>query len=459
MADNRATQTKPRDSLNFKNGSKIGSYTINAFHTESSQSTIFTLNKRGNLARVYFQGYEPDKELSVLMENTSNPSLCKILESGILDNHYYEIVKCYAPIPALKPMPVCEQVALLKKEVEAIKAFHNPGYCHLDIKREHFMMDSNGNVVLIDIGSAAKIGTAYIKEVSQFAPSEVYSGKFTQESDYFSFGVSIIEQYIPNLFANKTREQIVEYIQSPKIVEDCGRLPAEYREIVKSLLSDNPKARGENEWFGKRVRRNFVQTSALTTVEHKCSGDIVVQTDINAVREDIIFELLELAHKGEPILFKNQIKNAARSLNLDDIASASAFLNYLRTIPRSSTECNYTNVTKKNILNCLDKKVVTATNKINSRNPVTYMKMLCFCKKLYVLDKNQVANNDRAGSEISKISEERAWAVLKGIGITLGVIAAIAVAIGIIIVIFYIIAAIAIGALIIAIIAGLCSGL
>ena len=86
------------------------------------------------------------------------------------------------------------------------------------------------------------------------------------------------------------------------------------------------------------------------------------------------------------------------------------------------------------------------------------MKMLCLFKKLYVLDKNQVANNERTGAEISKVSEERAWAILKGIGITLGVIAAIAAAIGVIIVICYVIAAIAICALVIGIIAGLCSG-
>lgn len=458
MTDNRVTQIKPKNSVNFKRGSKIGSYTINAFYAESSQSTIFTLDEKGDkIARVYFQGCEPDKELSELMKNTTNPSVCKILENGTYDNHYYEIVKRYDMIPPLNRLSKNNQTEVLRRELKAIQAFHNLGYCHLDIKSEHFMFDAECNVVLIDIGSAAKIGTAYTKEVSQFASPELYSGKFSKESDYFSFGVSIIEQYFPDLFADKNREEIIEYIQSSKIMNDCNKLPAEYREFVKSLLSDNPKARTDNEWFGKRVRRNYTQAVSVATVESNQNN--TVQTDINALQEDIIFELLELAHKGKPILFEKQIKNAARSLNIDDASSATAFLNYLKTLPRSGTECNYTNVTKKNILNCLDKKVVTAINKINSRNPVTYMKMRCFCKKLYVLDKNQVANNDRTGSEISKISEERAWAVLKGIGITLGVIAAIAAAIGIIIVIFYIIAAIAIGALIIAIIAGLCSGL
>lgn len=73
-------------------------------------------------------------------------------------------------------------------------------------------MDRKGNVVLIDIGSAAKIGTVYTKKISQFAPNELYSGKFSKESDYFSFGISILEQYIPDFFKNKTREEIIEHM-------------------------------------------------------------------------------------------------------------------------------------------------------------------------------------------------------------------------------------------------------
>lgn len=458
MADNRATQNKPRDSAFFKKGSKIGPYTVCDYYFEGSQSTILTVDN-DKLARVYFRGCEPDKKLSALMKVSTDACICKIIDSGTIDNHYYEIIEKYTPIPNLSSLPKSEQLMLLQRETDAIKAFHSLSYCHLDIKKEHFMMDRNGNVVLIDIGSAAKIGEAYTKKISQFAPNELYSGKFSKESDYFSFGISIIEQYIPDLFENKTREEIIEYVQSPKILEACSRLPSECRETVRIMLSDNPNARGKNDWFGKRVTRRFTQTDSLKIV--KAENDIrpTISASISSIKEDIIFELLELAHKGEPVLFTKQIKNASKALNINDTVSATAFLKYLRSLPRGDANCNYTNATKKNILKCLEKNVVINTNKINSRNPVTYMKMLCLFKKLYVLDKNQVANNERTGAEISKVSEERAWAILKGIGITLGVIAAIAAAIGVIIVICYVIAAIAICALVIGIIAGLCSGL
>ena len=457
MADNRATQNKPRDSAFFKKGSKIGPYTVCGYYFEGSQSTIFTVDN-DKLARVYFRGCEPDKKLSALMKASTETCICIIIDSGTIDNHYYEIVEKYTPIPNLGSLPKSEQLKLLQKETDAIKAFHGLGYCHLDIKKEHFMMDRKGNVVLIDIGSAAKIGTVYTKKISQFAPNELYSGKFSKESDYFSFGISILEQYIPDLFKNKTREEIIEYIQSPKILEACSRLPFECRETVKMMLSDNPNARGKNDWFGKRETRRFTQTNSLKAVKPENDIKPIISASISSIKEDIIFELLELAHKGEPVLFTKQIKNACKALNINDAVSATAFLKYLRSLPRADANCNYTNATKKNILKCLEKNVVTNTNKFNSRNPVTYMKFLCLLKKLYVLDKNQVTKNERTGAEISKISEERAWAILKGIGITLGVIAAIAAAIGVIIVICYVIAAIAICALIIGIIAGLCSG-
>ena len=466
MASPRATLTMPKSSVYFSRGSRIGDYRIRRFYAEGSQSTLFLLEgSPQTMARVYFHGCEPDKTLSSLLHDTNDLSLCRILASGTTDGHYWEIVERLKAVAPLATLSIDVQIQLLHKEVRAVKSLHRLGYCHLDIKAEHFMQDSSGHVTLVDIGSAAKIGTSYTGEVSPFAPSELYAGRFSKESDYFSFGVAVLEQYFPQIFSGKSRAEIIAYIHSSQILDDCKKLPAQYRNIVASLLSDDPKARGQNAWFVPKA----TQPSALPSSGRAQASvvrrvpDAVVHTQPNisldALHESIVSELLELAHKGEPALFQNRIRSAASHLNLFDKTAAQTFLNYLKTLPRAPRACNFTNANRNNILESLRKNVETGTSRLTARDPVSYMKFLCVLNRLYVINKDLVIQNDAKGADIAQISEKRAWSILRGIGIAIGVLAAVAVCIAVLLALLYVVLGIVIAAFVVFVVFEICSNL
>ena len=80
-----------------------------------------------------------------------------------------------------RPMTESEVNILLPQILDALKAVHNEGFCHLDIKPSNIMLENGNNVKLIDFGASKQLGakgtltsnesTAFAKTPG-FAPRE-----------------------------------------------------------------------------------------------------------------------------------------------------------------------------------------------------------------------------------------------------------------------------------------------
>lgn len=412
----RNTLDVPARSVDFAAGTVIGNYKISSLLAEGSQSTVFNVvdvrNSSTCAMRVYFDEEKPDEELVRKLENVSDRTLCTILSKGTHGRHYYEVIPKLGDLPDIRRMAPAQQDNLIRHEANAIKAFHLLGFLHLDIKKEHFMLN-NGSIALVDIGSASKIGSSGIRTLTQFSAPENYSGTYRKESDLFSFGIAILEQFIPDVFNGKSRQEITQLIFDREwIAESVRRIPERLQTDVASLLSDNPAARNRNRWFGEP------QTATSEPNRRPITGDIT------ALKNEVVSKLMCIVSGASSEVFRS-VQRAAVNLRTDDIVSMTAFSRFLDMV-RIDNESNYTNITSENIFDAVCSTVITSVQEISKKNPVRSLKKMAKNGTYYLFSKELIDTLDSNAAQANNLKNKTAWSILKGVGYVIGAIAAIA---------------------------------
>src|SRR5919199_1871507 len=101
--------------------------------------------------------------------------------------------------------PILEKQALnwLKQLVEILHLVHQKNYFHRDIKPENIMLRSNGQLVLIDFGTARELTYTYLAEVggagsvtkissAGYTPPEQENGHAVPQSDFYALGRTFV---------------------------------------------------------------------------------------------------------------------------------------------------------------------------------------------------------------------------------------------------------------------------
>ncbi len=104
-----------------------------------------------------------------------------------------------------KKEPISQEHALewLRELTEILEQVHNLQYFHRDIKPQNIMRKPNGQLVLIDFGTAREVSGTYIAKVEQgqnvtgivspgYTPPEQTNGKAVPQSDFFALGRTFI---------------------------------------------------------------------------------------------------------------------------------------------------------------------------------------------------------------------------------------------------------------------------
>ena len=108
----------------------------------------------------------------------------------------------YIKVSGALPLPVFKSYAV--QILEAIRALHTADVCHMDIKLENIVLDSNFDIKLIDLGFACPVsgnyGSGYsyeFKGTENYISPEMYVGKKYSPivADIFSLGVLLFILY------------------------------------------------------------------------------------------------------------------------------------------------------------------------------------------------------------------------------------------------------------------------
>ncbi len=152
----------------------------------------------------------------------NHPNLRKSFELKIIKTMLVKVAEAYLVMELFdgKPLdvrPPTEMMDILDTFIQAaqgLKAMHQMGWAHCDIKPNNILRNDKGHVKVIDFGQACKIGT--IKERIQgtpdyIAPEQVNRKPINQQTDVFNLGATLYwnltGKHIPTLYTvNKKGE-------------------------------------------------------------------------------------------------------------------------------------------------------------------------------------------------------------------------------------------------------------
>ena len=150
------------------------------------------------------------------------------------------------------PQSMTQLVEVFIRSAEALASLHALGYVHCDLKPNNILFDAaTKNVKVIDLGQAAKVGTAKSRiqgTPDYIAPEQVKCLPVTVQTDVFNFGATmywaLCGNKLPTLFNLKKSENsfLVDAVMtSPR---DCNKLvPETLSNLVMECVRTNPQKR------------------------------------------------------------------------------------------------------------------------------------------------------------------------------------------------------------------------
>src|SRR5215210_2259650 len=172
--------------------------------------------------------------------HVSHPGLRRSLDLKINKTFFRKITEAAlvldlfdgVPLERRLPQSMTQLVEVFIKTADALASLHGLGYVHCDLKPNNILFDAaSKNVKVIDLGQAARIGTAKTRiqgTPDYIAPEQVKCLPVTVQTDVFNFGATmywaLCGRKLPTLFNIKKSENsflVDTAITSPR---DCNKV-------------------------------------------------------------------------------------------------------------------------------------------------------------------------------------------------------------------------------------------
>lgn len=167
----------------------------------------------------FIEQMETEYEVS---KNFTHPNLRRSYELKINKTLLMKVTEAYLlmelvdgkPLDVRPPNTVMETINIFIQAAKGLKAMHNLGYVHCDIKPNNILCNEKGEVKVIDFGQSARLGT--VKERIQgtpdyIAPEQVQRKPVEVQTDVYNLGATLywalVGKPIPTLYTvNKKGE-------------------------------------------------------------------------------------------------------------------------------------------------------------------------------------------------------------------------------------------------------------
>lgn len=220
------------------------------------------------IAKVYRRKFAVKPEVTNILKQIDSPYIAKLYETGTINGMPFEILPYYKNGSIQGRKFTYEELknSIIPCINAGLKALHNNGIIHKDLKPSNIMLcDNDKDVAIIDFGisSVREDGNTVVMTRTGMTPEysapETFRNLFLAESDYYSFGVTVFELfcgYTP--YAHMSQEEIEQYtsVQRIPVPKD---MPIELADFINALTyyditnrknKDNPNRR----WTYEEVR-------------------------------------------------------------------------------------------------------------------------------------------------------------------------------------------------------------
>jgi len=189
------------------------------------------------------EGPLPRKILFIQMEYCPGQTLREVIDTNVLRNHPQLVWK------------------LFRQLCEALQYIHNVcHFIHRDLKPANVFIAESGDAKLGDFGLAVTSKASHSKAIpcpsassfqesntagagtALYSAAEVATGKYNEKVDMWSLGIVLFEMLVPAFATGMERIATITELREHGEVASAS-LPKVARDLIKALLSKNPKDR------------------------------------------------------------------------------------------------------------------------------------------------------------------------------------------------------------------------
>jgi TPR repeat protein len=206
------------------------------YQKESGQNEIRAYQKLSHPnVPVYYEHFMTKNVLNIVIEFCE----CNLLR-GVMQ--YHKTQKIAFPEPFI--LNVFAQMVSILKHLKSLSLI----YC--DIKPDNIMVDSPGNIKLIDFGTAKPANTklkkayAFGGTLAYMSPEMFADSGYSFETDVWSLGILIYEMMTHTLpFGSKPEKEVMRKVQNAELPEIKADYSAALKNVVKLMVRKKPGAR------------------------------------------------------------------------------------------------------------------------------------------------------------------------------------------------------------------------